>query len=352
METKAFLEQLRASGLLVDRQLPHGVRALLPFVSSGRKLARALFQRRLLTPFQCHHLLAGTGSSLAIGAYRLVERLGRGATGQTFRAFHAGLKRPVVLHLLAADDADTRAGYRDAMLRLARLSHPYLLTVFDGFEVDGQQVLVWEYVQGTDLPGLVRHAGPLPVSLACDLVRQAALGVQHAYDGGFRHAGLRPENVVIVDRILAGTKLARVVKLLHVGLPYFAGVPVCEKVFPGETGPAEPFTATMYQAPELAKAPDAANPRSDVYTLGWLLHYALAGRPTEPRPLERVRPEVPAKLADRVRRMLAKEPVARQRNAARVARDLAPFCGAATLTLPAAAVIGGSSETEAVAVTG
>ena len=62
-----------------------------------------------------------------------------------------------------------------------------------------------EYVEGTDLAKLVKKDGPLPVDKACDYVRQAALGLQHAHERGLVHRDIKPHNLLLT----AGTAWSR-----------------------------------------------------------------------------------------------------------------------------------------------
>ena len=54
-----------------------------------------------------------------------------------------------------------------------------------------------EYVDGVDLAELVRRRGPLPIADACELVRQAALGLQHAHEHALVHRDIKPSNLIL-----------------------------------------------------------------------------------------------------------------------------------------------------------
>jgi serine/threonine protein kinase len=68
-----------------------------------------------------------------------------------------------------------------------------------------------EYVEGVDLGRLVRESGPVPVAAACDYIRQAALGLQHAHEKGLIHRDIKPPNLLRADQ-------GHIVKLLDLGL--------------------------------------------------------------------------------------------------------------------------------------
>src|SRR5262249_29519323 len=116
--------------------------------------------------------------------YLLLERLGGGGMGEVFKAHHAKLGRVVALKLirkeLVASDNVLRRFLRE-MQAAAQLSHPNVVLAYDADRVGDTYFFTMEYVEGTDLSKLVKASGPLPVGLACACVRQAALGLQHAF---------------------------------------------------------------------------------------------------------------------------------------------------------------------------
>ena len=67
----------------------------------------------------------------------------------------------------------------------------------DADQVDGKHFLTMEYVEGTDLGKLIKQQGPLPAALACDYIRQAALGLQHAHEQGMVHRDIKPSNLLL-----------------------------------------------------------------------------------------------------------------------------------------------------------
>src|SRR5439155_22340476 len=92
---------------------------------------------------------------------------------------------------------------------------------YDPEQAGDTHLLVMEYVEGVSLAQLVRRGGPLPVSLACDYVRQAALGLQHAHEHGMVHRDIKPGNLMVTP---AGrTHPLGLVKILDFGLARLAG---------------------------------------------------------------------------------------------------------------------------------
>src|SRR5262249_18563073 len=171
--------------------------------------------------------------------------------------------------------------------------------------------LVMEYVDGPTLDQVVKQFGPLPVARAADYIRQAALGLQHAYEHGLIHRDIKPANL-LVDR-------AGPVKVLDLGLARFFRDTADDLTQRQKHGP---MGTTDYMAPEQAEESHAVDTRADIYALGCTLYHLLTGQvpfpggtllqkfrrhqETEPRPAERLRPDLPSGLASVLRRMMAK----------------------------------------------
>lgn len=364
MDTKTFVNQLRECGLLFDKRLDRAVKELAETVADGKLLARELIQRGVLTPYQANLLLQGKGKELMLGQYRIVERLGQNVGGQTYKAVHATMGRLVVIRKLAphlAADAGSRSKFTQEVQSIAQLSHTNILTAFDAFEVGGMYVLVMEYVEGMDMTALVQHVGPLPAQLACNFMRQAALGLQHAYERGLGHCNIKPENILIAGYQAKGqsgdssnSAVPRgVVKILNLGFAQLNEAPTVVGASKTAVRPGTAIGPADYIAPELIQNMASADIRSDIYALGCILYFALVGKPPfpdgatpdklaahqtkEPVPLEKAKPDVPPKLPQVVRRMMAKKPEDRYQTPAELANDLTPFCvsGSATMSVKA-----------------
>jgi hypothetical protein len=257
--------------------------------------------------------------------YEVVRKLGRGGMGVVYLARNRLTDRFEALKLWAGSDRG------DEFLRevqaAARLAHPNIVAVHSARFVLDTLVLAMEYVDGYDLARLVAVCGPPPVPAACELVRQAALGLQHAHDAGVVHRDVKPGNLILSH---GGQPT---VKVLDFGLAR-AGADEVEA----------PAGTPAFAAPEQFTDPRRVDARSDVYALGCTLHFLLTGDPpfpaesrrevlrrhredTPPRP-DAARPGVPAEVAALVERMLAKEPDARPQSAAEVARVLARYAEA------------------------
>src|ERR1022692_4564528 len=177
----ALLDALRQDRLLEPQQL-EALNAL--DLADSESLAKDLIQRGWLTPFQADQLLDENGQKLVLGQYVLLERLGKGGTGQVFKARHRFMDRIVAVKLIRSE----RLGSPQAVQRFVRevraiaaLSHPNIVLAYDADEIDGTHLMAMEYMEGAiDLAMLVKQAGPLPVAQAGEYIRQAALGLQYA----------------------------------------------------------------------------------------------------------------------------------------------------------------------------
>jgi WD40 repeat protein/serine/threonine protein kinase len=312
----SLLDVLRRHHVLTAGQLAE-VEKLQRQIPDPRQLARELLQRGWLTPFQLNQLFQGRAADLVLGQHVLLERLGEGGMGQVFKARHARLDRVVALKVIRKD----RLVHKGALSRFqrearaaARLSHPNIVSVFDADEVAGTHFLVMEYVEGVDLSRYVKQHGPLPVDLAVSCIRQAALGLQHAYERGLVHRDIKPANLLLTR--------AGQVKILDMGLARVDQVAEDDSSTLTQEGSV--MGSLDYIAPEQAKDSHQADIRSDLYSLGCSLYYLLSGRVPFPggtamekllkhgtetaTPIATLRPDLPAWLAAVTSRLMAKRP--------------------------------------------
>jgi serine/threonine protein kinase len=335
--TDAFLVALRQHHLLEPVQLDEV--AHVARLAEPRALAAELIRRGWLTAYQANQVLAGRAGDLLLGSYVLLERLGEGGMGAVFKARNWKLGRVVALKLirkerLANDDAVRR--FRREIRAAAQLTHPNIVHAYDADEVDGTHFFVMEYVVGRDLARVVKEQGPLPLAAACDCVRQAALGLQHAHERGLVHRDVKPANLLLTER--------GVVKILDMGLAQL-GESAADEGSSTLTQEGLIMGTLDYIAPEQAANSHNVDVRADLYSLGCTFYHLLAGRTPfpagspveklykhryeEPAPLERWRTDVPPSIAVVVARLMAKLPSDRYQTPAEVAAVLASAASAA-----------------------
>jgi WD40 repeat protein len=276
--------------------------------------------------------------------YRILGLLGSGGMGAVYKAEHRLMERVVALKVMTralVASAATVERFRREFTASARLSHANIVAAYDAEQAGDLPFLVMEFVEGSDLARWVVERGPLPVAEACEYVRQAALGLQHAHEHGMIHRDIKPHNMM---RTPDGT-----VKILDFGLARLVADATSGQG--GVTGQGILLGTVDYLAPEQADDARRADIRSDIYSLGCTLYHLLSGRPPfpqgtmvqkimahterDPLPIQELRPDLPPGLARVVSRMMAKSPDERYQTPSEVCAALARFAGQTVVLDPA-----------------
>lgn len=359
-----FLAALRAHQLLDENQLDEATSVLKARFPEAPALAAELQRRGWLTAYQVRQLCEDEGQALVLGQYILLDVLGQGGMGQVFKARHRIMKRVVALKVILTSQLVSPAAihrFHREIQAVAQLSHPNVVIAHDADQVDDTHFFVMEYVEGVDLAKLVKQQGPLPLPLACDYIRQAALGLQHAHERGLVHRDIKPSNL-LVTTVGAPEGSPGVVKILDLGLARLrqSGAEGSDEPCLTKTGAV--MGTPDYMAPEQARDSRSVDIRADLYSLGCTLYYLLTGQAVfpgdtvqekfykhwfeEPPSLDQA--NVPADVAALVRRLLAKRPEDRCQTPAELAAALTPFCPSSATSIPSppvpAAANGSSSE--------
>jgi hypothetical protein len=203
-----------------------------------------------------------TPGAILAERYRIIGLLGRGGMGEVYRADDLKLGQPVALKFLprhlASDPGRLERFY--AEVRIARqVSHPNVCRVYDVGEIDGQQYLSMEYVDGEDLASLLKRIGRLPADKGLEIARELCAGLAAAHDKGVLHRDLKPANVMVDGRGRA--------RITDFGLAIAA-----DEAVEGEIS-----GTPAYMAPEQL-AGKGASIRSDIYSLGLVLYELYTGR--------------------------------------------------------------------------
>ena len=215
-----LLDWLERNQLLTPEQARE-LRPLLPTFPDARLLAKELIQRNWLTPYQVNQIMQGKQEQLILGYLRLRERLGEGAMGQVFKAWNTKLERIVAVKTLHKDlvaNARAMERFRQEIEAVAQLDHPNIVKVRDADEIDSRPFLVMDYIDAANLSFLVKTQGPLPISIAVECVRQAAVGLQHAFERGVIHRDIKPANLLLQAAQRGAPPTDFCVKLLDFGL--------------------------------------------------------------------------------------------------------------------------------------
>ena len=257
------------------------------------------------------------------GRYSIERELGRGGMGIVLLARDVALDRLVAIKLLPPHLAASVES-RDRFLREARtaagLSHPNIVPIHAVEQAGDLVFFVMGFVDGETLRERVERSGPLAPRLAMKVMQEVAWALGYAHQRGVIHRDIKPDNIMIeraTDRALVTD----------------FGIAVGGRAGAGSDG--EVVGTARYMSPEQALG-EKVDARSDLYSLGATLFFALAGRPPfeaanlpaiitqqvmKPAPLVRtVRPELPARLADLIDRCLKKDPAERVQTGDEVAR--------------------------------
>lgn len=306
-----------------------------------------LAQLQRLLPSGANAEKSGNGSTLSyppcepiarIGRYELEQLIGRGGMGLVFRAWDTQLHRVVAVKSLgmslwampAARERFIREGRAAAML-----NHPHIVPMYDVINDPPVPALVMQYIAGPTLDEWIQSHGPMPWSQALRIALQLAEALCAAHAEGLVHRDIKPGNVLLeadgTRALLTDFGLVRAMDdatLTQSGL--LAGTP-------------------HFMSPEQAKGDDVDG-RSDLFSLGSLLYYAISGQtPFRGResmsvlnslchaphvPLSRMNKDVPFEVSRLVDRLLQKQPQHRPASSGEVREALRKLLAAETRLRP------------------
>ena len=262
-ERAAFLDEM-CDG---DRELRQEVESLLAHQQPTGGLISTLFYdaAKLLarTPSVVSNETRFIPGTILAERYRVIGQLGRGGMGEVYRADDLKLGQPVALKFLPerlSKDAAMLERFHREVRTARKVSHPNVCRVFDIGEVDGQQFLSMEYIDGEDLSSLLRRIGRLPEDKATEIARQLCAGLAAAHEEGVLHRDLKPANIMI-----DGRGRARITDFGLAGLSdEFRG---------NEIRSGTP----AYMSPEQLAGKEVST-KSDIYSLGLLLYEVFTGK--------------------------------------------------------------------------
>jgi serine/threonine-protein kinase len=257
--------------------VPSRTGALSIFLRTGFAVVAALLVSRIL-----YQMGKDVADARAMGAYRLVERIGQGGMGEVWRAEHRTLARPAAIKLIRPEAlASNGWNLKEATARFehearatAALRSAHTVAVYDfGAAEDGSLYYVMELLDGYDSDTLVRRFGPLPPERVVYLLRQVCHSLEEAHRAGLVHRDIKPANILICRQGL-DLDFAKVVDF---GLV---------KHFRGSTHGDGQLTSGRhvagtpeYMSPEMALGKNDVDRRSDIYSLGCVAYWMLTGKP-------------------------------------------------------------------------
>ncbi len=252
------------------------------------------------------------------GTYRIQSALDEGGMGKLYLAEHVRLRRPVAVKVLAqhlaADQGALVRFHREAEI-VSQLHHPHIVHILDFDTTEsGQPYIVMELLSGESLAKRIDRERILPLRDSVTIVTQIAGALQLAHAAGIVHRDLKPDNVFLLA-IEDGNVF---VKLLDFGIS--RGAAASSRM----TGEFDVLGTPDYMAPEQAVSTAKADHLSDQFALAAMAYELLSGRMpfygetvmeiltkvihSEPEPLSRVAPGIPAGIDLVIARALSKQP--------------------------------------------
>ncbi|MBN1582422.1 MAG: serine/threonine protein kinase [Anaerolineae bacterium] len=250
--------------------------------------------------------------------YRIIDEIERDSLSTIYLA--RDIDRNLVVTLMIIDpgratEDQFKKRFEQEASRLKQLDSMHAIRTFDYGEQDGLFFVVMEHVQGQSLTTILQEEEALPISRALDIARQVALCLVDAHARGVIHRNLCPDNVISITE-----KAIRVV-----GFSLAWGAEATIMMAMGKLG--DPH----YVSPEQASR-QAAEARSDIYSLGAILYEMLSGKKLydadsdeeivlahlyESIPsLQQLNTDIPHEVDKLVRKSLEKEPKDRYQSAA------------------------------------
>jgi len=262
----------------------------------------------------------------ALGRYKILSELGRGAMGVVYRAEDPMLNRTVAIKtILMSAEAQERAEYEARFYQEAKaaggLNHPNIITIHDIGREGDTAYMAMELLDGVELRELMKQ-GRMALALALDIAAQVADGLAFAHERGVVHRDIKPANVMILR--------GRQAKIMDFGIARV-------KVSDVKTQTGAVLGSPKYMSPEQVTGLRADH-RSDIFSLGIIIYELASGEapfsaPTitslmnaiataTPAPPSAVDATLPPVLDLIVARALEKAPDARYQSAAEIAADL------------------------------
>jgi serine/threonine protein kinase len=209
----------------------------------------------------------------ALGKYQILRELGAGGMGTVYLATDSNLRRTVALKVLHKERASNETlvrRFESEAHAAAQLKHENIVTVYDAGQIDGHLFIALEFVDGTDIHELVAKRGAIPLKRSVEFIKQVVRALDHLHKRGIVHRDIKPSNLLLTKE--------GIVKLTDLGLARA----VDESLESNITREGTTVGTVDYMAPEQARNSQAADIRSDIYSLGCTWYQMLTGEPPFP----------------------------------------------------------------------
>lgn len=209
-----------------------------------------------------------------IGQYTLEKKLGSGGMGVVYSGRHAMLRRPTAIKMLDVDKVNeaTLQRFEREVQITSQLNHPNTVAIYDyGRTPEGVFYYAMEFLDGIDLQSLVERYGPQPVPRVIRILLQVCGSLYEAHSLGLVHRDIKPANIMLNRR--GGEP--DVVKVLDFGLVKALD----DDRTAGQTQQGSLTGTPLYMSPEAIQLPNSVDARSDLYAVGAVGYFLLAGVP-------------------------------------------------------------------------
>jgi serine/threonine protein kinase len=333
LSVDGFLKTVLRSGVMDRTQLQDALRNLaLEQRQDAEAVANHLVDNGKLSRFQAGKLLKGMAVGLVLGPFHVLAPIGRGGMGTVYLARDSRSSLLVALKILppkkAREEERLLSRFRREMEMCQRVAHPHLAWAYEVGLCQGVYYIAMEYIPGQSLYRLVTDQGLLEVARAARLFAEVASALEHAHNQGLIHRDLKPSNIIITPHDHA--------KVLDLGLAIVQGEAPGRIEVVGGRGYV---VGTLdYISPEQAENATEVDARSDIYSLGCTLYFALTGQPPfpggtplekiqrhrfeDPIPVPQLNPAIPPGFIGLLRKLMAKNPEQRFATAAEVEEKL------------------------------
>jgi serine/threonine-protein kinase len=263
-----------------------------------------------------------------IGRYEIKELLGEGAMAMVYRAFDPEINRSVACKILKADHCVDEE-YMSRFLREAKaagsLSHASIVTVFDVGRVDESPYIMMELLQGKDLGEVLKHTKIIGIKETITIALQLAKALSYAHSVGIVHRDIKPDNIIVLPD-------GETIKVADFGIARMSESEEAQKTQVGSV-----LGTPRYMSPEQALG-ESVDGRSDLFSVGVIMYEMLTGTKafdatnmgalmmqiaqSQPEPLKKVNPSVPAGLRQIIQKLLQKSPDKRYQTGDELAQAL------------------------------